>query len=97
MWGQMLMRLLKFKCPECQGIHALDEVIVDATVYNEVKGVEEGEDWPEYGLCGTIEGGTIYAYQCAGCGYRLPEITTPEELVDYLKNHGVIRDKTKRK
>ena len=90
-------KLLKFKCPECQGIHALDEVVVDATVYNEVKGVEEDEEWPEYGVCGTIEGGTIYAYQCAGCGYRLPEITTPEELVDYLKNHGVIRDKTKRK
>ena len=80
------MKMKHFVCPACKGRHNLEEVIVDATVYNEVKGVDE--EGLHYGPVGNIESGEIIGYQCAGCGYKIPGITSPEELAEYIEIHG---------
>lgn len=76
----------QFHCPMCKGTH-LEEVVIDATVYNEVTGLDE-DGYIEYGYCGDIEGGTVLQYQCAGCGYKIQGITSPEELAEYIEIHG---------
>jgi len=80
------MKMKYFVCPSCKGRHNLEEVIVDATVYNEVKWLDK--EGLCYGPVGNIKGGTILQYQCAGCGYVLRGINTPEDLQKYLEENG---------
>ena len=80
------MKMKHFVCPACGNKHHIDEVIVSATIINEVRWLDE--EGLSYGPVGNIKDGEILGYQCAGCGYKIPGITSPEELVEYIEIHG---------
>ena len=77
----------KFKCPRC-GSGVAEEVIVDATISNEVMGIEDGCEDLVYGACGECYDGYTDRYQCKGCGHVIPDIHCPGEMVEWLKNNG---------
>ena len=79
--------MYKFCCPKC-GNDVAEEVIVDATISNEVMGIEDGHEDLDYGACGECCDGYIDRYQCKSCGYVIPDVHGPGEMVEWLKKNG---------
>ena len=79
--------MIKFKCPEC-GNDCAEEVVTNAVISNKVNGIAEDCEDLDYGECGECFDGIISRYQCASCGYVIPDITTPEQMVEWLKENG---------
>lgn len=78
----------KFCCPKC-GNDVAEEVIVDAVISNEVKGIDEySEDDLDYGDRGEVSGGYTERYQCKSCGYVIPNVNCVEDMVKWLKENG---------
>lgn len=75
----------RFCCPKCQNDIA-EEVVFEGVICNEVNGSCEGD--LDYGNCGEVEGGYIDRYQCKSCGYVIPKIHTPEEMVKWIEENG---------
>lgn len=77
---------VKFVCPVCKKEKKLECVQTDARLTSEIR-IEGGEVFyepPE------IHEAVLDRYQCADCGWRVPDVDTDEELVRYLEtNHSV--------
>ena len=76
----------KFRCPRCQNDVA-EEIVVDAVIFNEVKGFDENGEL-DYGTCGEVQGGYIDGYQCKSCGYVIPNVRGPEEMMNWIEENG---------
>lgn len=79
--------LKRFKCPKC-GCNIAEEIVVDATISNEVIGIWGDCGDLEYGACGECFDGYTERYQCQNCGYVIPEVRCPEDMVEWLKENG---------
>jgi hypothetical protein len=71
-----------FTCPEC-GEHHLEEVMLNVTVSSEVTSVDEFEEC-EYDVQ-TNDGGEVDRYECAECGWVVPNVKDAFDLFNWLK------------
>lgn len=71
-----------FKCPRCQK-NRLEEVMTDVVVASEV--TECDGDTCEYGEQ-TNSDGIVSHYQCVECGWIIPGVKGPEDLVTWLND-----------
>lgn len=76
---------LQFTCPTC-GLHRLDEVLENVTQFSTM--IMElcdddslAIDYDDH-YC---ENGDITRYQCTDCGYIIPDVSSEEELKEFLK------------
>lgn len=74
-----------FKCPQC-GDRRLEEVMGDVTVSSVIESLDEGGD-TVYGEQ-TNEDGHTERFQCIGCGWEIPGLTTTAEVYEYLTEPG---------
>ena len=71
-----------FKCPRC-GAPRLEEVMVNATVKSAILSVEGGDI--EYSSC-NCEGGQVDSFQCADCGWVVPNVHDAQQLHAWLND-----------
>lgn len=90
------MSQLKFICPNC-GDNKIEEIMTDAVVTSDINNIHESGDI-DYGES-SHEGGFINHFQCRGCGEIVGKdssqtrgVVTPEDLYNYLKEKGMIKD-----
>lgn len=78
---------LKFMC-KCGGT-ALEEIVTDTTVISPVLNIVEEGPGEVSLIYGPIqnEGGEVIRYQCVKCGDSIPDCSSPEELLEYLRDH----------
>lgn len=78
-----------FTCPDC-GHHEIEEIMDDVVVSSSVEtlAVNKDGDYPdvEYGKM-EADGGVVDRYQCKVCGWTLPHIGSPDQLMEYLHNY----------
>ncbi len=88
---------LKFKCPnkrnKCTS-NSVEEVMVNVVQSSTIDYIDE-EGYVDYENTST-DGGEVDRYQCCQCGYVLKDelggtIDTPEELVEWLKDKGMLK------
>ena len=83
----------KFRCPKC-GCDRLEEIMENVTVSSVISSIHESLNF-NYSKQSN-EGGEIVRYQCMECGYSSEDdygayVNTPEDLVEWIKNHKAIR------
>ncbi len=84
---------LKFKCPKCNH-NQLEEVMINVVQSSTISEIDS-EEYIDYENSST-DGGEVDRYQCSQCGYVLKNelggtIDTPEELVEWLKDKGMLK------
>lgn len=93
-----------FECPDCKQ-DLLEEIMVGVqlcTALTDMHSLKNGNVEVEYNQF-ELEGvqwsdGVVDRYQCANCGWPIQDenndnITTPEELFEWLKQHKENREK----
>jgi len=79
----MAQSTILFECPNCDDGDSLEEVVINAIVTNDIDEIQpDGE--VDYLFPPIISEGTVSHYQCAECGWTVPDISDKEALAKWL-------------